>query len=72
MIGEDQYFTRIVDEKFPDFDGVIPKDNDKNLVVEKKDLLSAVKRVSIFSNKSTHQNCAKLEQRKSFSINRRS
>ena len=55
MIGEDQYFTRIVDEKFPDFDGVIPKDNDKNLIVEKKDLLSAVKRVSIFSNKSTHQ-----------------
>jgi len=54
-IGEDQYFTRIIDEKFPDFDGVIPKDNDKNFVVEKKDLLSAVKRVSIFSNKSTHQ-----------------
>ena len=54
-IGEDRYFTRIIDEKFPDFDGVIPKDNDKNLFVEKKDLLSAVKRVSSFSNKSTHQ-----------------
>ena len=54
-IGEDQYFTRLIDEKFPDFDGVIPKDNDKNLVVDKKRLLSAVKRVSIFSNKSTHQ-----------------
>ena len=55
IIGEDQYFTRIIDEKFPDFDGVIPKDNDKNFVVNKKTLLSAVKRVSIFSNKSTHQ-----------------
>ena len=54
-IGSDQYFTRIIDEKFPDFDSVIPKDNDKNLVVGKKELLSAVKRVSIFSNKSTHQ-----------------
>jgi len=54
-IGGDQYFTRIIDENFPDFDGVIPKDNDKNLVVDKKALLSAVKRVSIFSNKSTHQ-----------------
>ena len=54
-IGNDQYFTRIIDEKFPDFDSVIPNDNDKNLTVDKKDLLSAVKRVSIFSNKSTHQ-----------------
>ena len=54
-ISEDQYFTRIIDEKFPDFDGVIPKDNDKTLGVLKKELLSAVKRVSIFSNKSTHQ-----------------
>ena len=55
IVGEDQYFTRIIDEKFPDFDGVIPKDNDKNFMVNKKTLLSAVKRVSIFSNKSTHQ-----------------
>ena len=54
-VGGDQYFTRIIDESFPDFDGVIPKDNDKNLIVDKQTLLSAVKRVSIFSNKSTHQ-----------------
>ena len=54
-VGGDQYFTRIIDESFPDFDGVIPKDNDKNLIADKQTLLSAVKRVSIFSNKSTHQ-----------------
>ena len=54
-VGSDQYFTRIIDEKFPDFDGVIPKDNDKNFNVDRNLLLSAVKRVSIFSNKSTHQ-----------------
>ena len=54
-VGGDQYFTRIIDENFPDFDGVIPKDNDKNLTIDKQTLLSAVKRVSIFSNKSTHQ-----------------
>ena len=59
-VGTDQYFTRIIDEKFPDFDGVIPKDNDKNFKVNKNSLLSAVKRVSIFSNKTTHQIALKL------------
>jgi len=59
-VGTDQYFTRIIDEKFPDFDGVIPKDNDKNFTVNKNSLLSAVKRVSIFSNKTTHQIALKL------------
>ena len=59
-VGSDQYFTRIIDEKFPDFDGVIPKDNDKNFTVNKNNLLSAVKRVSIFSNKTTHQIALKL------------
>ena len=58
--GEDTYFTRIIDERFPDFDSVIPKDNDKNLIINKKRLLSAVKRVSIFSNKSTHQIALRL------------
>ena len=62
--GEDTYFTRIIDERFPDFDSVIPKDNDKNLVVEREDLLSAVKRVSIFSNRSTQQIALRLTSEK--------
>ena len=54
-VGGDTYYTRIIDERFPDFDSVIPKDNEKELVVNRKNLLSAVRRVSIFSNRSTHQ-----------------
>jgi len=54
-IGGDSLFTRIIDERFPDFESVIPKDNDKELLIEREALLSAVKRVSIFSNRSTHQ-----------------
>jgi len=48
-------FTRTIDERFPDFESVIPADNDKEVTVERKALLSAVKRVSIFSNRSTQQ-----------------
>jgi len=54
-VGGDYVFTRIIDERFPDFDSVIPKDSDKELLIEREALLSAVRRVSIFSNRSTHQ-----------------
>ena len=61
-IDGDTYFTRIIDERFPDFDSVIPKDNDKELIVDRKALLSAVRRVSIFSNRSTHQIALRIDQ----------
>lgn len=54
-VGGDYLFTRIIDERFPDFESVIPKDNDKELLVERESFLSTVRRVSIFSNRSTHQ-----------------
>lgn len=54
-VGADLVITRIIDETFPNYESVIPKENNKKLVVDKKVLLGAIKRVSIFSNKSTHQ-----------------
>jgi DNA polymerase III subunit beta len=47
--------SRIINERYPDFESIIPKDNDKTLMVNKEDILSSVKRVSIFSNKTTKQ-----------------
>jgi DNA polymerase-3 subunit beta len=64
VIGEDTYFTRIIDERFPDFESVIPKDNDRELSVNQNVLLSAARRVSIFSNKSTHQIALRLTKNK--------
>ena len=54
-IDNDFVLTRIIDERFPDYESVIPKENDKILKAEKDMLLGAIRRVSIFSNKSTHQ-----------------
>ena len=54
-VGSDVIITRIIDESFPNYESVIPKENNKRLIVEKSILLGAIKRVSIFSNKSTHQ-----------------
>lgn len=64
-VGTDTYFTRIIDERYPDYESVIPKDNDKLLTVDRKALLSAVRRVSIFSNKSTQQIALRLNKDKS-------
>ncbi len=48
-------YTRIVNENFPDYGSVIPDDNDKTAVVDIDRVLSTLKRVNIFANKSTHQ-----------------
>lgn len=54
--------ARLVEGEFPDYDQVIPKDNDKVMKVSREALMSAVRRVSIFSNPNTH--LTKLSLRK--------
>ena len=54
-IKKDTIISRTINEVFPDYESVIPKDNEKILKTDKKTLLGAIRRVSIFSNKSTHQ-----------------
>jgi DNA polymerase-3 subunit beta len=46
---------RLIDAKYPAYDSVIPKENPITLQIRKTDLLGSLKRISIFSNKSTHQ-----------------
>jgi len=60
-IGTDTIYTRIIDERFPDYQSVIPTDNEKEIKVDCNNFLSAVKRVSIFSNKTTHQIAIRAE-----------
>ena len=46
---------RLIDEKYPDYNAVIPKDNPNQMSIARQDLLNSVKRISIFANKSTNQ-----------------
>jgi len=46
---------RLVDGKYPNYEAVIPKENPNKLSIETAAILSSVKRVSIFANKTTHQ-----------------
>jgi len=53
--GSTRLICRLIDARFPDYKVVIPTDNPYKLVVNKNDFQSALRRVSIFSNKSTNQ-----------------
>ena len=66
QIKNDIVITKIIDEKFPDYNSVIPKDNNKTFTVDKNILLGSIRRVSIFSNKSTHQVALTLTKRRQF------
>ncbi len=46
---------RLIDGKYPNYEAVIPKENPNKLTVDRVSFLSSIKRVSIFSNKTTHQ-----------------
>ena len=53
--GSTQMSCRLIDARFPDYKVVIPTDNPYKLVVNKALFQSALRRISVFSNKSTNQ-----------------
>lgn len=53
--------SRLIDERFPDYENVIPTSNDKNLTIDRLQLLSSLKRISIYANKTSQQIRFKLE-----------
>ncbi len=46
---------RLIDGKYPNYEAVIPKENPNVMTINRHLFLNSVKRVSIFSNKTTHQ-----------------
>ena len=50
-----QLLCRLIDGKYPNYEAVIPKENPNKLIIDRNQFLNSVRRVSIFSNKTTHQ-----------------
>lgn len=46
---------RMIDGRYPNYEAVIPLDNPNRMTIDRQSFLSAIRRVSIFSNKTTHQ-----------------
>jgi DNA polymerase-3 subunit beta len=59
-----QLICRIIDERFPEYENAIPKQNNNIVTINRLEFLSSVKRISIYSNKTTHQIRLKLTANK--------
>jgi DNA polymerase III subunit beta len=53
--GNIRMICRLIDERFPDYENVIPTQNTIKMTIGRAELLSALKRISIYANKTTHQ-----------------
>jgi len=50
-----QVYTRLIEGPYPNYEQVIPKDNDKNMVADKGALQGAVRRMAIVASDQTHR-----------------
>lgn len=53
--GNVQMICRLIDERFPDYENVIPGNNDNHMIISRTELLSSLRRIAIYANKTTHQ-----------------
>lgn len=53
--GNIKLICRLIDERYPDYENVIPKTNPHRMTLERSKFLNSLKRIAIFSNKTTHQ-----------------
>jgi len=53
--GNIKMICRLIDERFPDFENVIPSQSTIKMTISRADFLGSLKRISIYANKTTHQ-----------------
>ena len=53
--GDTQVIGRLIEEQYPNYEAVIPVENEKRLTVGREALLAAVRRVALYSSSMTHQ-----------------
>ena len=53
--GNTTLSCRLIEGKYPNYEAVIPKENPNVMTISREAFLNSLRRVSIFSNKTTHQ-----------------
>lgn len=53
--GNIRMICRLIDERFPDYENVIPAENPNKMIIDRNEFLSSLKRIAIYANKTTHQ-----------------
>ena len=59
--GGTEVYTRLIDGTYPNYEQVIPKDNDRFAIVARKEFESAVRRVAAVASEQTHRIRMKFE-----------
>ncbi len=54
-VGNTFVISRLIDAKYPDYNAVIPINNESILTLNRSDFLQSLKRISIYANKTTNQ-----------------
>lgn len=50
-----QMICRLIDERFPDYENVIPINNPNTVSINRLEILGSLRRIAIYANKTTHQ-----------------
>lgn len=53
--GNIRMICRLIDERYPDYENVIPTDNPIKMTIDRMEMLSSLRRIAIYANKTTHQ-----------------
>lgn len=53
--GDVSLICRLIDERYPDYQAVIPEENPNRLSINRTEFLNSIKRSSIYGNKTTNQ-----------------
>lgn len=53
--GDTHVVGRLIEEQYPNYEAVIPVENEKRLTVGREAMLAAVRRVALYSSSMTHQ-----------------
>jgi len=53
--GNIKMICRLIDERYPDYENVIPTDNPIRMTIDRLEMLSSLRRIAIYANKTTHQ-----------------
>jgi DNA polymerase-3 subunit beta len=48
-------YTRLIEGPYPPYDSVIPRDNDRVAIIDKAELISALKRMAVVASDQTHR-----------------
>ena len=62
--NKDVFYSKIIDEKYPNYNAVIPEENPLQLIANKTEMMNNIKAASIATNKNTNQISLHLKEGK--------